>query len=87
MWGGNLPQRSCSRAGCTAEATWRIDWRNPRIHRTDRLKTWLACAEHVDYLSGFLTSRSFPVTITALDVVVSSTGDHSRNPLPSGDSQ
>ncbi len=60
---GAAPAGGCSRAGCREEATWRIDWRNPRIHTSDRFKTWLACDEHVEYLRGFLESRSFPVSV------------------------
>lgn len=56
---------TCSRAGCGATAGWRIDWRNPRIHDETRSKTWLACDEHVDFLRGFLESRSFPVAVAA----------------------
>ena len=56
-------QGVCSRAECREVATWRIDWRNPRIHTGDRGKTWLACDEHVEYLSGFLEARSFPVEV------------------------
>ena len=60
---GAAPAGGCSRAECREPATWRIDWRNPRIHTGDRVKTWLACDEHVDYLRGFLESRSFPVSV------------------------
>ena len=51
----------CSRAGCLEDAAWRIEWRNPKIHTEDRVKVWLACDEHVDYLAEFLLARSFPV--------------------------
>lgn len=57
----------CSRAGCRATAHWRIDWRNPRIHATDRRKTWVACDEHVSYLTTFLTSRDFPTDVGRLE--------------------
>ena len=57
---------TCSRAGCRAPAHWRIDWRNPRIHTADRVKTWVACDEHRDYLRDFLASRAFPVSVGAL---------------------
>ncbi len=56
----------CSRAGCRAPATARIDWRNPRIHSEGRTKTWVACDEHVDYLREFLSARDFPVRVGAL---------------------
>ncbi|MGA7148692.1 MAG: hypothetical protein WBX17_09425 [Microbacterium sp.] len=57
---------TCSRAGCRAAAQWRVDWRNPRIHTADRVKTWVACDEHVDYLREFLALRDFPVAVESL---------------------
>ena len=56
----------CSRAGCRSEAVWRIEWRNPKIHSEDRRKTWLACDEHVSFLSEFLAARDFPLEVLAL---------------------
>jgi hypothetical protein len=64
---GAVPAGGCSRAGCREAAAWRIDWRNPKIHSADRVKTWLACDEHVDYLREFLAARSFPVRVSAFD--------------------
>lgn len=64
--GAPLDQTSCSRAGCREGARWRLDWRNPRIHTADRVKTWLACDEHVDYLREFLAARDFPLTVSPL---------------------
>ena len=70
-----LDSPTCSRAGCREHALWRLDWRNPRIHSADRLKTWLACAEHVDYLRDFLATRDFPLTVSPL---VDDASDESR---------
>ncbi|MFH8249719.1 hypothetical protein ACH3VR_05040 [Microbacterium sp. B2969] len=56
----------CSRAGCRAAATWRIDWQNPRIHAPEQRKTWVACDEHCAYLRDFLASRDFPVEVSPL---------------------
>ncbi|GAA5153842.1 hypothetical protein GCM10025768_24100 [Microbacterium pseudoresistens] len=53
----------CSRAGCLSPATHRVVWRNPRIHTADREKIWLACDEHVDFLSDYLRAREFPVEV------------------------
>jgi len=64
--GAPLESTTCSRAGCREAATWRLDWRNPRIHGTDRTKTWLACDEHKEYLSEFLAARDFPLTVGPL---------------------
>ncbi len=56
----------CSRAGCRQAATWTVNWRNPRIHPLDRVKVWLACDDHVNYLRDYLTTRDFPVSVAAL---------------------
>lgn len=63
-------RHTCSRAGCRAEAAWALLWRNPKIHTPDRRKTWLACEEHREVLTSFLSDRSFPlevVTVGELD--------------------
>lgn len=57
----------CSRAGCRADATWQVIWRNPRIHTPDRRKIWAACDEHVTYLRDYLSARDFPVEVAAFD--------------------
>jgi len=66
-FGQPLESSTCSRADCRETGRWRLDWRNPRIHSTDRVKTWLACDEHVDYLREFLAARDFPLTVSALE--------------------
>nr|WP_204396564.1 hypothetical protein [Agromyces aurantiacus] len=78
---GAAPDGGCSRAGCREAASWRIDWRNPKIHGADRVKTWLACDEHVDYLREFLAARSFPVRVSAFDAA----STDAAAPLPLGD--
>jgi hypothetical protein len=60
---------TCSRAGCPAEASAQVVWRNPRIHDESRRKVWLACAEHEGYLSEYLAARDFPVAVIALEAV------------------
>jgi hypothetical protein len=66
---GPMTER-CSRAGCTEPAAWNVNWRNPRIHSEDRVKVWLACDEHVDYLRDYLATRDFPVIVTELGQAV-----------------
>ena len=56
----------CSRSGCREPATTTVNWRNPAIHSIDRVKVWLACDEHVDFLREYLAGRDFPVVVTAL---------------------
>lgn len=64
--GAPLDSATCSRAGCRSAALWRLDWRNPRIHTEDRVKTWLACEGHVAYLREFLAARDFPLAVRPL---------------------
>ena len=68
MIGFGDPGIRCSAAGCTQGAAFRVNWRNPRIHDADRVKVWLACVDHRDTLAEYLTSRGFPVQVTAVDV-------------------
>ena len=53
------PETTCSAKGCRAPAAWALRWNNPKIHADDRRKTWLACEEHREHLSGFLSARGF----------------------------
>lgn len=65
----------CSRAGCRVSAEWNVNWRNPSLHPADRVKVWLACGEHRDFLRDYLASRGFPVIVTAFGVNVDSVPD------------
>ncbi|MCU1405599.1 MAG: hypothetical protein JWQ43_1902 [Glaciihabitans sp.] len=53
----------CSRAGCSNPAAATVNWRNPKIHSEDRVKVWLACNDHIDYLRDYVATRNFPVTV------------------------
>lgn len=65
----------CSAAGCSSAAAWRVNWRNPRIHASDRVKVWLACDEHRASLRDYLGTRGFPVVVTSLDRPVEAVPD------------
>lgn len=54
-----MSESKCSRAGCVAPAANLIDWRNPTVHKGDRVKTWAACADHLSYLVDYLSTRGF----------------------------
>jgi hypothetical protein len=72
IFGSDQPeQSSCSRAGCGQQATRKVSWRNPRIHTAERVKVWLACDEHEEFLAGYLSSRSFPVVVSELSETIS----------------
>ena len=49
----------CSAKGCRADAAYGLLWNNPKLHMPDRRKTWLACTEHADSLSDYLSKRGF----------------------------
>ncbi|MFC1413635.1 hypothetical protein ACEZCY_31245 [Streptacidiphilus sp. N1-12] len=49
----------CSAKGCRQAADWVLAWNNPKLHTPERLKTWLACAEHKEHLAQFLDLRGF----------------------------
>ena len=53
------PGIQCSAKGCRVPAHWQLRWNNPKLHHTDRRKTWLACDDHRDSLAGFLDVRGF----------------------------
>lgn len=67
LFGGSVARVQCSRADCESAAVWNVNWRNPRIHDESRVKVWLACDEHREYLHDYLANRSFPVVVTAMD--------------------
>jgi hypothetical protein len=47
----------CSRKACRSQAAWQLLWNNPKIHTPERRKTWLACADHRDWLEDYLQTR------------------------------
>jgi len=49
----------CSAKRCDRPATWALLWNNPKLHTPERRKTWLACTDHRESLSAFLTARAF----------------------------
>ena len=67
----------CSARECTNAAIYRIDWRNPAIHR-GRTKTWLACEEHLSYLENYFKYRSFPYEVSAFVAPDEDSGDENQ---------
>lgn len=60
----------CSAAGCTTDASWRVNWRNPRLHDATRVKVWLACDAHRGTLADYLATRGFPVAVTGREEAI-----------------
>ena len=65
---------TCSRAGCRETASWRIEWRNPRIHTADRVKVWLACDEHRKSLADFVALRGFLIEVVPVEQLADTDG-------------
>ncbi|PRY70455.1 hypothetical protein B0I08_101591 [Glaciihabitans tibetensis] len=83
-FGDQIAEPRCSRAGCGAPATSSINWRNPKIHSRDRVKVWLACDEHRDFLREFLLARNFPVAVDVVGAQLASVPDGIDAPAPDG---
>ena len=49
----------CSAKGCGAPARHAVVWNNPKLHKPERRKVWLACDEHEGSLGDFLKLRGF----------------------------
>lgn len=49
----------CSGKGCHEKATYGLLWNNPKVHTPRRRKVWLACDEHLEWLTHFLSMRGF----------------------------
>ncbi len=73
---GQKPQ--CSRAGCREPARWNVNWRNPRLHPAERVKVWLACEGHRDFLHAYLATRDFPVLVTPFGETVERVPEEAR---------
>ncbi|MDH6113496.1 hypothetical protein P3T36_001625 [Kitasatospora sp. MAP12-15] len=56
----------CSAKACRTDAEWVLVWNNPKLHTPERRKTWLACDEHREQLSQFLSVRGFLKEVVAL---------------------
>jgi len=59
-------QLVCSAKECQQEARYAVVWNNPKVHTPDREKTWLACDQHREFLSGFVDKRGFLLRVDTL---------------------
>jgi hypothetical protein len=63
-----LPEQLvCSARGCTAPATTDLRWNNVKIHTPERRKHWLACDEHTESLSAYLSARGLLREVVPLE--------------------
>lgn len=58
---------TCSARGCRAQATYGVVWNNPKLHRPERRKVWLACDEHREHLESFVSLRGFLIEVLPVD--------------------
>nr|WP_040347705.1 hypothetical protein [Brevibacterium mcbrellneri] len=64
----------CSAKACRAVAVHALLWNNPSIHVASRTKVWLACDEHRDFLSEFLSLRGFLRSVVSVDEIPEGAG-------------
>ena len=64
----------CSAKACRARAVHALLWNNPSVHVTARNKVWLACDEHRDFLSEFLSLRGFLRSVVSVDEIPEDAG-------------
>ena len=64
QFGETATTAAARRRAARRRPSWRINWRNPRIHAADRVKVWLACDDHRGQLADYLSTRGFPVVVT-----------------------
>lgn len=57
----------CAAKGCRRLASFDLQWNNPKIHTPDRRKHWLACEDHRESLSAFLSARGFLKDVEPFD--------------------
>ena len=57
----------CSAKDCRQPAAYDLQWNNPKIHTPERRKHWLACPDHRDSLSAFLSARGFLRDVVAYE--------------------
>ncbi len=67
IFSGVIPILRCSARGCADAAAWALRWNNPKLHTPDRRKTWLACEDHRESLSAFLSARGFLREVVPVD--------------------
>ena len=64
----------CSAKGCRQHATRAVVWRNPTLHTSDRRKVWLACDEHCEHLTSFISLRGFLIEVIDVDELTEADG-------------
>jgi hypothetical protein len=74
----------CSAKGCGAPASWALRWNNPKLHPPERRKTWLACPDHRDSLSAFLSARGFLREVAPVPETAEPPGPGERRDPPPG---
>lgn len=64
----------CSAKACRVPAVHALLWNNPSIHTAARNKVWLACDEHLVFLSEFLSLRGFLRSVVSVDEIPEGAG-------------
>ncbi|WP_347354361.1 hypothetical protein [Intrasporangium sp.] len=64
----------CSAKGCRAVARHAVVWNNPKLHKPDRRKVWLACELHRQSLADFVALRGFLIEVIPVEDLTDADG-------------
>ncbi|NUO35188.1 MAG: hypothetical protein HOQ27_09000 [Dermatophilaceae bacterium] len=64
----------CSAKGCGAPARHAVVWNNPKLHKPERRKVWLACDEHEKSLADFVAMRGFLIEVVPVEALTDADG-------------
>jgi len=64
----------CSAKGCRQTARHAVVWNNPKLHKAERRKVWLACDEHQKSLADFVALRGFLIEVVPVESLTKADG-------------
>lgn len=67
-------EQVCSAKGCRAPARHAVVWNNPKLHKPERRKVWLACDEHHKSLADFVALRGFLIEVVPVEALTDADG-------------
>ncbi|GAB3882394.1 hypothetical protein [Terrabacter terrigena] len=64
----------CSAKACRAPARHAVVWNNPKLHKPERRKVWLACDDHEKSLADFVALRGFLIEVVPVEALTDADG-------------
>lgn len=72
--GASVDGQVCSAKGCRHDAVHAVVWNNPKLHEPGRRKVWLACEEHRQSLTDFISLRGFLIEVVPVEALTAADG-------------